>query len=62
MNLCLRASLASLGALALIAYRRFIQPERPHGPTLMMVETPEPIPQRENPVDLDTLTELAAVR
>ena len=29
------------GAVAVIAYRRWITPERPHGPTLMMVDTPE---------------------
>jgi hypothetical protein len=29
-----------LGAFVFIAYRRWIKPERPHGPTLMTVNTP----------------------
>ncbi len=30
-----------VGAVAFIAYRRWIKPERPHRPTLMLVNTPE---------------------
>ena len=51
-----------LGAFAFIAYRRWIRPERPHGPTLMTVDTPEPIHASEDRIDLGTPTELAAVR
>ena len=29
------------GAFAFIAYRRWIRPERPHRPTLMVLDTPE---------------------
>ena len=29
------------GAFAFIAYRRWIRPERPHRPTLMVLHTPE---------------------
>lgn len=48
----------ALGAFAFILYRRWMKPERPHGPTLMAVHTPAPTSQIEEPLDLDTPSEL----
>lgn len=53
-----------LGACAFIAYRRWIQPERPHGPTLMAAHMTESIRDSESKdpiVDLDPPRELAVV-
>ena len=37
-----------LGALSFIACRQWIRPERPHRPTLMAVDTPEPSGERKD--------------
>jgi hypothetical protein len=50
------------GAFAFIAYRRWIRPERPHRPTLMMVNTPVLTDDREERVPPVTSNKLVAVR
>jgi hypothetical protein len=36
-----------IGAMALIAYRRWVRPEPPHGPTLMVNTTTTQVPKNE---------------
>ena len=44
-----------IGAFAFIAYRRWMRPERPHRPTLMTVNTPEPIGEKKDPRSLTSI-------
>lgn len=47
-----------VGAIAFIAYRRWIRPERPHEPTLMTADAPEPTGGKTDPRRSTTPTEL----
>jgi hypothetical protein len=51
-----------LGAFAFIAYRRWIKPERPHGPTLMTADMPERTGEREDRIRRESPSKLLAVR
>jgi hypothetical protein len=51
-----------VGAFLFIAYRRWIRPERPHRPTLMMVNTPERTGDPEDRIPPETHSKLLAVR
>ena len=51
-----------LGAFVFIAYRRWVKPERPHGPTLMTVNAPERTGEREDRIRPEASSKLVPVR
>ena len=49
------------GPFAVIAYRRWMKPERPHGPILMVVDMPEGVGKPNDRSQRQTPAELVAV-